>query len=154
MPYSWSKLFEEESRKDYFQELQSFLKSERKEYEIFPPEKEVFSAFELTPFENVKVVILGQDPYHGEGQAHGLSFSVKKGIKPPPSLANIYKELHADLGMEIPQHGNLENRARQGVLLLNTVMTVRKAEAGSHQGRGWEIFTDRVIEVMGLSKSS
>ncbi len=154
MPYSWSQLIEEESAKPYYRELKSFLKSERKEFEIYPPEKEVFSAFELTPFEKVKVVILGQDPYHGEGQAHGLSFSVKKGIKSPPSLANIYKELHADLGIEIPKHGNLENWARQGVLLLNTVMTVRKAEANSHQGKGWEIFTDRIIEKLSTEKSN
>ncbi len=153
MPYSWSQLIEEESAKPYFRELQSFLKTQRKNQEVFPPEKEVFSAFELTPFENVKVVVLGQDPYHGDGQAHGLSFSVKKGIKIPPSLANIYKELHADLGVKIPEHGNLEKWAKQGVLLLNTVMTVRKAEAGSHQGKGWEIFTDRVIEVLSTQKS-
>ncbi|MES2528135.1 MAG: uracil-DNA glycosylase [Bdellovibrionota bacterium] len=153
MLYSWSKLIEEESTKPYFRELQSFLKSERKKYDIFPPEKEVFTAFDLTPFENVKVVILGQDPYHGDGQAHGLSFSVKKGIKTPPSLVNIYKELHSDLGINIPEHGNLEKWAKQGVLLLNTVMTVRKAEAGSHQGQGWEIFTDRVIEVLSTQKS-
>ena len=154
MPYSWTQFIEEEGRKDYFQQLQSFLQAERNKHEIFPPVKEVFSAFELTPFENVKVVILGQDPYHGDGQAHGLSFSVKRGIKPPPSLVNIYKELRNDLGLEIPKHGNLENWARQGVLLLNTVMTVRKTEAGSHQGRGWEIFTDRVIEVLSKEKSN
>ncbi len=153
MPYSWSQLIDEESTKPYYRELQSFLKSERKKYEIYPPEKEVFSAFELTPFDKVKVVVLGQDPYHGEGQAHGLSFSVKKGIKVPPSLANIYKELKADQGIEIPNHGNLENWARQGVLLLNTVMTVRKAEANSHQGKGWEIFTDRVVEALSTQKS-
>lgn len=154
MPYSWSKLIEEESTKPYYRELQSFLKAERKSHEVYPPEEEVFSAFELTPFEKVKVVILGQDPYHGEGQAHGLSFSVKKGIKSPPSLANIYKELKTDLGFEIPKHGNLENWARQGVLLLNTVMTVRKAEANSHQGKGWEIFTDQVIEKLSSEKSN
>ena len=154
MTYLWSQLIEEESQKDYFRELQSFLKSERKKAEIYPPENEVFSAFELTPFEKVKVVILGQDPYHGEGQAHGLSFSVKKEIKTPPSLVNIYKELHSDLGVGIPKHGNLESWARQGVLLLNTVMTVRKAEAGSHQGKGWEIFTDRVIEILSQKKSN
>ena len=154
MPYSWSKLIEDETAKPYFRELQTFLKTERKKYEIYPPEKEVFTAFELTPFEKVKVVILGQDPYHGEGQAHGLSFSVKKGIKSPPSLANIYKELQADVGIDIPKHGNLENWARQGVLLLNTVMTVRKAEANSHQGKGWEIFTDRVIEKLSTEKSN
>ncbi len=153
MPYSWSQLIDEESTKPYYRELQSFLKSERKKYEIYPPEKEVFSAFELTPFDKVKVVVLGQDPYHGEGQAHGLSFSVKKGIKVPPSLANIYKELKADQGIEIPNHGNLKNWARQGVLLLNTVMTVRKAEANSHQGKGWEIFTDRVVEALSTQKS-
>ena len=152
MTYTWSQFLEEESQKPYYKELQDFIASERKKHEVYPPEKEVFTAFSLTPFEKVKVVILGQDPYHGEGQAHGLAFSVKRGVKPPPSLVNIYKELDADLGIKAPDHGNLENWAKQGVLLLNTVLTVRKDEAGSHQGKGWEIFTDRAIEVLSEKK--
>ncbi len=154
MPYSWKHLIEEESAKPYYKELQSFLKKERADHEVYPPESEVFTAFELTPFEKVKVVILGQDPYHGEGQAHGLAFSVKKGIRPPPSLVNIYKELSSDLKLNIPAHGNLEEWAKSGVLLLNTVLTVRKGEAGSHHGEGWEIFTDRVIEVLSEKKEN
>lgn len=154
MPYSWSQFIEQESQKPYFKELQSFVASERKKYEVYPPQKEVFTAFELTPFEEVKVVILGQDPYHGEGQAHGLAFSVKKGVKPPPSLVNIYKELESDLGIKAPSHGNLEKWAKNGVLLLNTVLTVRKGEPGSHQKKGWEIFTDRVIDTLAEKKSN
>ncbi len=149
---TWSDLINEESSKPYYQELQSFLKSERKNHKIYPSEKEVFTAFKLTPFDKVKIVILGQDPYHGEGQAHGLAFSVKKGVKIPPSLGNIYKELESDLGIKAPAHGNLENWAKEGVLLLNTVLTVRAGEAGSHHGGGWEIFTDRVIDVLSSEK--
>lgn len=152
MSYSWSQLIEEESKKPYFQELDNFLKKERKKYGVFPPEADVFNAFKLTPFEKVKVVILGQDPYHGEGQAHGLAFSVKKGVKPPPSLVNIFKEFQSDLSLIPPSHGNLESWANEGVLLLNTVLTVRKDEAGSHQNKGWEIFTDRVIDVLSSKK--
>lgn len=154
MPYSWKQFIEEESAKPYFKELQSFVKKERAACDVYPPSDEVYTAFDLTPFEKVKVVILGQDPYHGEGQAHGLAFSVKKGIKPPPSLVNIYKELSTDLKLPIPDHGNLEEWAKQGVLLLNTVLTVRKGEAGSHQGKGWEIFTDRVIEELSTKKEN
>ncbi len=149
---NWYELIQEESAKPYFQELQSFLKSERVGHNIYPPEKEVFTAFELTPFDKVKIVILGQDPYHGEGQAHGLAFSVRPGIKIPPSLVNIFKELEADLGIKPPAHGNLEKWAKEGVLLLNTVLTVRDGEAGSHHGKGWEFFTDRVIEVLSVER--
>ncbi len=154
MKYTWEKFLEEESAKPYFKELQSFVKNQRAKEEVYPPEEVVFSAFKLTPFEKVKVVILGQDPYHGEGQAHGLAFSVKKGTKVPPSLANIYKELSSDLRLPIPSHGNLEEWAKSGVLLLNTVLTVRKGEPGSHQGKGWETFTDRVIEVLSEKKEN
>lgn len=153
MEYTWSQFIAEESQKPYYKDLQKFVSSERKEHTVFPPEKEVFTAFDLSPFEKVKVVILGQDPYHGEGQAHGLAFSVKKGVKIPPSLVNIYKELESDLGIKPPFHGNLEAWAKQGVLLLNTVLTVREGEAGSHHGRGWETFTDRVIEVLSEKRS-
>lgn len=149
---NWSELIEEESAKPYFRELQVFLNSERKNHKIYPPEDEVFTALNLTPLDKVKVVILGQDPYHGEGQAHGLAFSVKSGVKIPPSLVNIYKELEADLGIKPPRHGNLESWAKEGVLLLNTVLTVRHGEAGSHHGKGWEKFTDRVIEVLSGEK--
>lgn len=154
MTYSWTQFIEEESKKPYFEELDSYLKNERIKHEIYPPEKDVFNAFKLTPFEKVKVVILGQDPYHGEGQAHGLAFSVIKGVKPPPSLVNIYKEYESDLNLIPPSHGNLENWAREGVLLLNTVLTVQKESPGSHQKRGWEIFTDRVIDVLSEKKQS
>jgi uracil-DNA glycosylase len=151
---TWSELIREESMKPYYQELQSFLQAEREKFQIYPPSSEVFTAFELTPLEKVKVVILGQDPYHGPGQAHGLAFSVKPGVKIPPSLVNIFKELEADLGMKPPSHGNLVAWAKEGVLLLNTVLTVRAGVAGSHHGRGWEIFTDRVIEVLSEQKKN
>lgn len=154
MSYSWSQFIQEETEKPYFKELQEFLKKERAEFTVFPPENEVFTAFELTPFEKVKVVVLGQDPYHGEGQAHGLAFSVKKGVKIPPSLVNIFKELEKDLGLKAPAHGNLEAWAREGVLLLNTVLTVRKDQANSHQGKGWEKFTDRAIEILSDKRSN
>lgn len=153
MIYSWSQFIEEESKKPYFQELNSFLENERAEYQIYPSENDVFNAFTLTPIEKVKVVILGQDPYHGEGQAHGLAFSVKKGVKPPPSLVNIYKEYESDLNLTPPSHGNLEAWAKEGVLLLNTVLTVRKDSPGSHQKQGWEIFTDRVIDLLSEKKN-
>lgn len=154
MAYTWSQLIEEESKKPYYKELQDFVASERKKFDVFPPEKEVFTALELTPFEDVKVVIIGQDPYHGDGQAHGLAFSVKNGVKAPPSLVNIYKELESDLGIKPPSHGNLEAWAKHGVLLLNTVLTVRKSEPGSHQKKGWETFTDRIIETLAEKKSN
>lgn len=144
---SWQAQLAPEFQKPYFQELLHFLEGE-KDKTIYPPQDKIFEAFRLTPLDKVKVVILGQDPYHGEGQAHGLSFSVPKGIKIPPSLVNIYKELHDDVGVKIPEHGNLTEWAQRGVLLLNTVLTVEKGKAGSHHKKGWEKFTDKVIEVL------
>ena len=125
--------------------LKEFLIEEKKRYTLYPPGSKIFNAFDHTPLEKVRVVILGQDPYHGPGQAHGLCFSVPKGIAQPPSLINIFKELNSDLGIPIPNHGNLEHWTEQGVLLLNATLTVRANQAGSHQGKGWEIFTDAVI---------
>ena len=143
---NWKEILGVEWDKPYFKELQSFLDKEYAEHTIYPPREEVGSAFRLTPYDAVKVVILGQDPYHGPGQAHGLSFSVKPGVKIPPSLRNMLKELEEDLGCSIPSHGYLEKWAKQGVLLLNTVLTVRAGEANSHKGMGWERFTDTVIQ--------
>ncbi|WP_342567533.1 uracil-DNA glycosylase [Psychrobacillus sp. FSL K6-4046] len=143
---NWKELLGAEWDKPYFKELQSFLDQEFAEHTIYPPREEVGSAFRSTPYDAVKVVILGQDPYHGPGQAHGLSFSVKPGVKIPPSLRNMFKELEDDLGCPIPSHGYLEKWAKQGVLLLNTVLTVRAGEANSHKGMGWERFTDTVIQ--------
>lgn len=146
---SWKKQLSSEFGKDYMQKLRGFLKVEYQNGKtIYPSKKEYFSAFEHTPFDKVKVVILGQDPYHGPGQAHGLCFSVKPGVKTPPSLVNIYKELKADLGVERSDHGYLTSWADQGVLLLNSVMTVESGQAASHRNKGWEVFTDRVIEVL------
>lgn len=142
---SWLERLSEEFNADYFSDLKNFLVEEKKKHTVYPPGSEIFAAFNYTPFEAVKVVILGQDPYHGPGQANGLCFSVKDGITHPPSLRNIFKELNNDLGFEIPRSGNLEKWARQGVLLLNATLTVRAKQAGSHQNRGWENFTDRVI---------
>ena len=144
----WKEALKEEYKKPYYKELYQRVMTEYQTRQIFPPKEELFSAFHLTPLKAVKVVILGQDPYHNEGQAHGLSFSVKKGVKIPPSLVNIYKELADDLGCSIPSHGNLEKWAKEGVLLLNTVLTVRANEANSLQGIGWEQFTDAVIKVL------
>lgn len=143
---SWMPHLSPEFKKPYFQELQEFIDSQTKT--IYPPRDKIFEAFRLTSLDNVKVVILGQDPYHGPNQAHGLCFSVQKGVKTPPSLVNIFKELHDDVGVKIPAHGNLEEWARQGVLLLNAVLTVEDGEAGSHHKKGWEKFTDKVIEVL------
>ena len=143
---TWNEILAEEMEKDYYQELQAFVQKRREEVRVFPEEKNVFRALELTPFESVKVVILGQDPYHGFGQAHGLSFSVQKGIPLPPSLRNMYKELQEDLGGELPTEGDLSHWAKQGVLLLNTVLTVEEGNANSHKGKGWEILTNRLIE--------
>ncbi len=142
----WDEQLKEETEKDYFQELRYKLAKEYKLHKVYPPKEDLFKALKLTPYEDTKVVILGQDPYHGPGQAHGLSFSVKPGVRIPPSLVNIYKELHSDLGVPIPNHGTLVHWAEQGVLLLNTVLTVRDGEANSHKGLGWERFTDAVIE--------
>ena len=138
----------------YMAELREFLKQEASKFTIYPPMKDIFNAFWHTPFDHVKAVILGQDPYHGRGQAHGLCFSVKHGVAPPPSLINIYKELNADLGIAISQHGDLQSWAQRGVMLLNTSLTVRAGQAGSHRGRGWEIFTDKVIEILSKEKEN
>ena len=146
MMTTWNEILAEEMQKDYYQELQAFVQKRRAEVRVFPEENNVFNALELTPFESVKVVILGQDPYHGFGQAHGLSFSVKKGTPLPPSLKNIYKELQEDIGGELPSEGELSHWAKQGVLLLNTVLTVEEGNANSHKGRGWERLTNRLIE--------
>ena len=146
MMTTWNEILAEEMQKDYYQELQAFVQKRRAEVRVFPEEKNVFNALELTPFESVKVVILGQDPYHGFGQAHGLSFSVQKGIPLPPSLKNIYKELQEDIGGDFPTEGDLTHWAKQGVLLLNTVLTVEEGNANSHKGMGWERLTNRLIE--------
>jgi uracil-DNA glycosylase len=143
---SWKDALKEEFEADYFYQLKRFILVEKKKYTIYPPGRLIFNAFNHTPLDQVKVVILGQDPYHGRGQAHGLSFSVPNGIKPPPSLINIFRELHHDLGVSFPRHGNLEKWTGQGVLLLNATLTVRANQAGSHQNRGWEQFTNAVIQ--------
>ena len=145
---SWKEQLEEEFEKPYFKPLTDFVKSEYASHTVYPPAKLVFNAFEQCPFGNVKVVILGQDPYHGPGQAHGLCFSVNDGIDFPPSLRNIFKEIQADTGAPVPTSGNLERWASQGVLLLNATLTVRAHEAGSHQKKGWEKFTDAVIHLV------
>lgn len=142
---SWKEALAEEFQSDYFASLKKFLIEEKKKHTLYPPGNLIFNAFDHTPLDKVKVVILGQDPYHGRGQAHGLCFSVPKGIAQPPSLENIFKELHSDLGVPIPNHGNLESWTQQGVLLLNATLTVRANQACSHQGKGWEQFTDAVI---------
>jgi uracil-DNA glycosylase len=144
----WNPILRGEFDKPYWADLQQFVAAERARATVFPPHDEVFSALHLTPYTTTRVLILGQDPYHGPGQAHGLCFSVRRGVRVPPSLVNIHKELHADLGLPIPDHGNLEAWARQGVLLLNTTLTVRSGRAGSHQGKGWETFTDEVIRAV------
>ncbi len=144
----WNPVLRGEFAQPYWKKLQSFVAAERNEYDVYPPDDAVFAALHLTPFTETKVLILGQDPYHGTGQAHGLSFSVPFGVRPPPSLANIYKELVDDVGFRPPRHGNLESWAQQGVLLLNAVLTVRAHQAASHQRQGWETFTDRVISAV------
>jgi uracil-DNA glycosylase len=141
----WLEVLKPEFEKPYFSELKSFLVDEKKLYRVYPPGQSIFSAFNHTPFSQVEVVILGQDPYHGDGQAHGLCFSVPDGIAIPPSLVNIFKELNTDLGIPVSKSGNLEKWANQGVFLLNATLTVRANQAGSHQRRGWENFTDEVI---------
>lgn len=143
---NFKEIIEEESKKEYFKDLQSFVDEEYKNKTVFPERKNIFASLETTPYDKVKVVIIGQDPYHGEGEAHGLSFSVNPGIKIPPSLKNIYKELNAEYGCYIPNNGYLKKWAEQGVLLLNAVLTVEKDKPASHQGKGWETFTDRIIE--------
>lgn len=149
LPASWRPVLGDQLRQPYYHKLAEFLEQERREYTVYPPEADVFNALKLTPFEHVKVVILGQDPYHDEGQAHGLAFSVRPGVTPPPSLRNIFKELHSDVGCPKPADGFLEPWARQGVLLLNTVLTVRAHQPHSHCGQGWEKFTDAAIAAVG-----
>ncbi|MFO7932460.1 MAG: uracil-DNA glycosylase [Bacteroidales bacterium] len=142
----WKQILWQEFQSPYFRELKEFLVNEREHHTVYPPGKLIFNAFQHTPFEKVKVVLLGQDPYHGKGQAHGLCFSVPHGIPKPPSLVNIFKELQDDLGITPPSHGNLEKWADQGVFLLNAILTVRANQPGSHHDKGWEKFTNRVIE--------
>lgn len=151
---SWKRhLFDDFNSKE-MHELREFLRSEAKSGKvIYPKGNEIFSAFDLTPLEKVKVVVLGQDPYHGPNQAHGLCFSVRKGVQPPPSLQNIFKEIQNDLNISIPAHGDLSHWAKQGVLLLNTVLTVERGKAASHRGKGWEFFTDQVIKLLGKQVS-
>jgi uracil-DNA glycosylase len=149
----WLEVLKPEFGKPYFNELKSFLLEEKRQYRVYPPGNRIFAAFDYTPFSKVKVVILGQDPYHGDGQAHGLCFSVPDGVAKPPSLVNIYKELSTDMGIPLPASGNLEKWAKQGVLLLNATLTVRANQAGSHQRRGWENFTDEVIRQLSARHS-
>lgn len=148
MKTDWNPLLREEFKKPYWNQLQSFVEEERRRYTVYPSRENVFAALHTTPYADVKVLILGQDPYHGPRQAHGLCFSVQNDVPPPPSLVNIFKELRDDIGVAIPAHGNLESWARRGVLLLNTTLTVRAGQAASHQGKGWETFTDEVIRVV------
>lgn len=150
---SWKNVLIDEFNKPYFVALKEFLLEEKKKYVVYPAGANIFNAFACTPFNKVKVVIIGQDPYHGPGQAHGLSFSVPEGIQKPPSLVNIFKELQSDIGKPISESGNLESWARQGVLLLNATLTVRANQAGSHQKHGWEQFTDSVIRTLSDQKS-
>ncbi|MDA3943588.1 MAG: uracil-DNA glycosylase [Bacteroidetes bacterium] len=150
---SWYQVLKPEFEAPYFAKLKEFLKEEMKQHRIFPPANRIFHAFNTTPLAAVKVVILGQDPYHGLGQAHGLAFSVPDGVKPPPSLQNIYKELASDIGFRIPKSGNLEQWAQEGVLLLNTVLTVRESTASSHAGKGWELFTDAAISAISENRA-
>lgn len=150
---SWKAHLQGEFDKPYFVELIAFVRSEYATQTVYPPGKEIFAAFDACPFEQVKVVILGQDPYHGDGQANGLCFSVHDGVRMPPSLLNIFKEIHSDLGKPIPASGNLERWANQGVLLLNATLTVRASSPGSHQHKGWETFTDNVIRAVSDQKT-
>lgn len=144
----WARVLEDELQKEYYRDLREWLKGEYQTNLTHPPMHDIFNAFHYTAYKDVKVVLLGQDPYHGANQAEGLSFSVKKGVKIPPSLRNMYKELHDDMGCPIPEHGSLVKWAEQGVLLLNTVLTVGDGKAHSHRGKGWEQFTDRVISLL------
>jgi uracil-DNA glycosylase len=152
---SWKKFLIEEFEKPYMTDLKKFLKNEKlTKKTVFPPGPLIFNALNTTDFEKVKVVILGQDPYHGPSQAHGLSFSVPQGVRKPPSLLNIFKELHDDLKIPIPEHGDLSSWAKQGVLLLNATLTVQASKAGSHQNKGWELFTDKIIHVLNDNKEN
>lgn len=155
METSWRKELGAEFKKPYMVELLKFIQSERSLGKIiYPQEEDIYNALKLTPLDKVRVVIIGQDPYHGPGQAHGLCFSVKKGVKIPPSLQNIFKELHSDLGLPIPDHGYLEKWAQEGVLLLNNVLTVEDGKAASHHQKGWEQFTDKIIEILNTKKEN
>jgi len=151
---SWKSHLESEFKKEYFKELVEFVRDEYTHHKIYPPGSKIFNAFAHCTFEQVKVVIVGQDPYHGKGQANGLCFSVNEGVKQPPSLQNIFKEIQDDLGKPIPSSGNLERWADQGVLLLNATLTVRERNAGSHQGKGWELFTNKVLELVSKEKKN
>jgi len=151
---SWLHRLQMEFESPYFKELKDFLKIESDNFTIYPKEDEIYNAFNQTPFDNVKVIIIGQDPYHGESQANGLSFSVKKGVKLPPSLKNIYKEIESDIGIKLPQSGDLTAWTKQGVLLLNATLTVRAQSPGSHQKKGWEKFTDAVIQKLSDEKEN
>jgi len=151
---SWGEKLAKEFKSDYFKNLKLFLIEEKKKYRIFPEGRFIFNAYNKTPFDKVKVVILGQDPYHGLKQAHGLSFSVQKGIRKPPSLINIFKELKEDINFEIPDDGDLTKWAEQGVFLLNATLTVRESQAGSHQNKGWELFTDATIKILSEEKEN
>ena len=151
---SWKDVLHEEFSQDYFRKLTDFIRLEYTKHKIYPPAKLIFSAFDHCPFEQVKVVIIGQDPYHGAGQANGLCFSVSDGVKMPPSLVNIFKEMATDLGKPLPANGNLERWAEQGVLLLNATLTVRAASPGSHQNKGWEEFTDAAIHALNMKKEN
>ena len=153
MPVSWQKVIGEEFDKDYFKQLEEFVDQERHDYTIYPPEEKVFSAFNITPYNKVNVLLLGQDPYVNKGQAHGLCFSVLPGVAKPPSLKNIFIELQNDLGCRIPNNGYLVEWAEQGILMLNTVLTVREKQPFSHRGKGWETFTNAVISKVGEKKS-
>ena len=150
---SWKKILEDEFQKEYMKDLKKFLISEKEKYMIFPKGSQIFNAFNYTPFNKIKVVILGQDPYHGEGQAHGLSFSVPNGIQSPPSLVNIFNEIKNDLNIDNHGKSNLEDWAKQGVLLINSTLTVRAHNPGSHQNKGWEKFTDRIISLISENKN-
>ena len=154
MTTDWNPLLRDQFDETYWSDLMAFVQQERSEHEVYPPHNEVFAALHLTSFANTRVVILGQDPYHGPKQAHGLCFSVRPGVPIPPSLRNIHQELHDDVGVAIPPHGSLEKWATNGVLLLNTTLTVRAHAAASHQSRGWERFTDRIIQVVNDKPSS
>ena len=145
---SWDGLLSDQFEADYYKNIRTFLKTEYSKYTVYPDMYDIFNALKATDYNDVKAVILGQDPYHGEGQAHGMCFSVRRGVELPPSLKNIYKELESDLGIKPASHGCLENWAKEGVLLLNTVLTVRQGAAASHRGHGWEILTDRIIELL------
>jgi uracil-DNA glycosylase len=148
LPPSWRSLLADEVKQPYFHKLQAFLAEERRNYEVYPPADHVFAALNLTPFEDIKAVLLGQDPYHGKGQAHGLCFSVVPGVRKPPSLINILKEVHADVGCPIPPHGCLVTWAENGVLMLNAALTVRAGKPNSHKSKGWEMFTDAIIRLV------